>query len=135
MALVKWRKKYSVGVKTLDNQHRGLMRVLNELHAAAMQGKVGEVAGPLLSQVFCASREHFSTEEGLMESTKYPGLAEHRAIHRKLITKVSEFLARHDEGDITSYVQLLYFVRDWFRDHMTEEDQKYSAWMNDHGVQ
>ena len=134
MALVRWRKKYIVGVKILDDQHRGMMRILNELHAAAMKGRVGEVAGPLLSQVSCAAREHFSTEEELMESTRYPALAEHRAKHEDLLARAAEFLDRHNEGDITSYVQLLYFVRDWFRDHLKHEDKKYTVWMNEHGV-
>jgi len=135
LALVTWRKKnHTVGVKVLDDQHKGTMRVLNELHAAAMKGRVGEVAGPLLSQVSCTAREHFSTEEELMELTNYPALAEHRALHQALLATASEFLVRHDEGDITSYVQLLYFVRDWFIDHVKNQDKKYTGWMNEHGV-
>ncbi len=135
MVLLTWRKNKSVGVKVLDAQHRGMMRILNELHAAAMKGRVGEVAGPLLSQVSCTAREHFSTEEELMEQTRYPGLVEHRAKHQALLAKAAEFLARHDQGDVTSYVQLLYFVRDWFRDHLRHEDKKYTVWMNEHGVE
>jgi hemerythrin len=135
LALLTWRKNKSVGVKVLDAQHRGMMRILNELHAAAMKGRVGEVAGPLLSQVSCTAREHFSTEEELMEQTRYPGLVEHRAKHQALLAKAEEFLARHDDGDVTSYVQLLYFVRDWFRDHLRHEDKKYTVWMNEHGVE
>jgi hemerythrin-like metal-binding protein len=135
LALLTWRKSKSVGVKDLDDQHRGMMRILNELHAAAMKGRVGEVAGPLLGQVSCASREHFSSEEELMEQTRYPGLAEHRAIHQALLAKAAEFLVRHDEGDMTAYVELLYFVRDWFLDHLEREDKKYTVWMNEHGVQ
>jgi hemerythrin-like metal-binding protein len=123
-----------VGVKILDDQHRGMMRVLNELQAAALSGRVGEVAGPLLSQVSCTAREHFSTEEELMEQTGFPGLEEHRAIHHEMLTKASEFLADHDDGDIASYVKLLDFVREWFRDHVKIEDKKYTVWMNEHGV-
>jgi hemerythrin-like metal-binding protein len=134
LALVKWGKTYSVGVKILDEQHRGMMRVLNELHAAALAGRVGEVAGPLMSQVSCTAREHFSTEEELMEQTKFPLLEEHRAIHQELLTKASEYLAGHDDGNIISYVQLLDFVREWFKDHVKVEDKKYTVWMNEHGV-
>ena len=135
MALLTWRKSKSVGVKILDDQHRGMIRILNELHAAAVKGRVGEAAGPLLSQVSCTAREHFSTEEELMEQTSYPGLAEHRAIHQALLTKAAEFLARHDESDAASYVKLLDFLRDWFKDHIEHADKKYTGWMNEHGVQ
>jgi hemerythrin-like metal-binding protein len=81
------------------------------------------------------SSEHFETEEGLMESTGYPGLAEHRARHEELSRKISEFMARYEEHDRASYVHLLYFARDWFQDHMRQEDVKYTPWLNAHGVQ
>jgi hemerythrin-like metal-binding protein len=134
MALAGWRKKYSVGVKVLDDQHRTILRILNELHAAAIKGKIGEVAGPLLSQALCASREHFSTEEELMELTAYPGLAEHRCRHAELTARVAEFLSCPSEPNLKSYVELLHFVRDWFRGHILGSDQKYTLWMNQHGV-
>jgi len=134
VALLTWSKSKSVGVRILDDQHRGMIRILNELHAAAIKGRVGEVAGPLLSQVSCMSREHFSTEEELMEQTGYPGLAEHRAKHQALLTYAEEFLARHDGSDATSYVKLLDFLRDWLREHLRNEDKKYTVWMNEHGI-
>ena len=75
MALMTWSGKHSVGVNALDSQHKTLMRVLNELHAASMQGKVREIAGPLLRLAVSLANEHFSDEERLMETTRYPGLA------------------------------------------------------------
>jgi len=69
-----------------------------------------------------------------MEQTKFPGLEEHRAIHKEMLAKASEFLAAHDDGNISSYIQLLDFVRSWFKDHVKLEDKKYTAWMNEHGV-
>ena len=74
MALMTWSSKYSVGVKALDNQHQTMMKILNELHAASMLGKAQEVAGPLLDTLTSLANEHFSAEEKLMESVKFPGL-------------------------------------------------------------
>ncbi len=134
MALMTWSSKYSVGVEALDNQHKALMNVLNELHAASMRGRAQEVAGPLLRQIVSESSEHFAAEERLMESTGYPGLAGHRAKHRKLTGKVAEFVARHERGDTAVYVQLLYFLRDWLNQHIQTEDQEYVPSFKAHGV-
>ena len=79
MALMNWSGKYSVGVEELDNQHKALMNVLNELHAASMRGKASEVAGPLIRRIVSIATEHFASEERLMESAKFSGLASHRA--------------------------------------------------------
>lgn len=36
MPLISWRSKHSVGVKALDDDHLAMMKILNELHAAAL---------------------------------------------------------------------------------------------------
>jgi hemerythrin len=134
MALMTWSNKYSVGFEALDNQHKAMMRTLNELHAAAMRGRAHKVAGPLLRQIVSLTNEHFSAEEGLMESTGYPGLAAHRDQHRELSGKIAEFVSRHKSGDAAVYTPLLYFVRDYQTKHMQSEDQEYAPWLMAHGV-
>lgn len=134
MALMTWSGKHSVGVNALDSQHKTLMRVLNELHAASMQGKVREIAVPLLRLAVSLANEHFSDEERLMETTRYPGLASHRELHRELTGRLAEFVARHEKGDSAVYTQLLYFLRDWLINHMQTEDQQYAPWLRSHGA-
>ena len=134
MALMTWSSKYSVGVEILDDQHRALLTLLNELHAASMRGKAQEVAGRLIDQVISIANEHFAAEERFMESIKFPGLAEHRAKHKEMTGKVAEFVARHKKGDTTVYTQLLYFMRDWLSNHMLTVDGEYAAWLASHGA-
>jgi hemerythrin len=134
MALMTWNNKYSVGVETVDNQHKALMKALNELHAASMQGKAREIADRLMVQIVSIANEHFATEERLMESASFPGLAAHRAKHRELAGKIAEFVSRHEKGDTTMYTQLLYFMRDWQTKHMQAEDQEYAAWLKTHSA-
>jgi hemerythrin len=125
MALMSWNNKYSVGVETLDNQHKGLMNILNELHAASMKGKAQEIASPLIRRLVALASEHFSAEEGLMASIGFSGLAAHHVSHLELTAKLAEFASRHEKGDTTLYTQLLYFIRDWLTKHMQTEDQEY----------
>jgi hemerythrin len=134
MALMNWNSRYSVGVEALDDQHKALLKVLNDLHAASMKGKAQEVAGPLMRLIVSLSNEHFSTEERLMESTNYPGLAAHRAKHQELVEKLAVFVSRHETGDTAMYSQLLYFMRDWLSRHMQTEDQGYAPWLASHHI-
>lgn len=134
MALMIWSSKYSVGVEALDNQHKAMMSVLNELHAASMRGEAQQVAGPLLSKLASIATEHFSAEVRLMESVSFPGLAAHRAKHEELSAKFREFVSRHEKGDTTVYTPLLYFVRDWQTKHMQTEDQEYVPWLAARGI-
>jgi hemerythrin len=134
MGLINWSSKYSVGVKNLDEQHQVIMNTLNELHAAMLKGQAKSAASELLPKILRHARDHFSTEERLMESTKYPGLAEHRAEHLTLLSKIDEMAARHKRGDNSVYLELLNFMRDWLTQHMQQVDKKYTAWFNEHGI-
>ncbi|MFZ1087098.1 MAG: bacteriohemerythrin [Terracidiphilus sp.] len=134
MGLISWSSKYSVGVKNLDDQHKKLIEYLNELHAAMLKGQAQSAAGALLPKMLSHAREHFSTEERLMESTKYSGLAEQRAEHGALLARIDEYAARHKRGDKAVYLELLNFMRDWLTQHMLQVDKKYTAWLNEHGI-
>ena len=134
MALLTWSNKYSVGVKSLDDQHTKFIGMINEFHSAMLKGQAQSVAGALLPKLFAYAKEHFSTEERLMESTKFQGMTEHQAEHRALTAKIEEYLVRNKKGDNGMYVELLNFFRDWLSHHVLQVDKKYTLWLNEHGV-
>jgi hemerythrin-like metal-binding protein len=110
------------------------MQLLNELHEEIMNGQINEAMAPLIDKLVALSKEHFATEEMLMDSTQFPGLADHRATHQELSRKVGEFLARQELGDRAAYSQFLYFLREWITRHMEKEDQQYAPWLAEHGI-
>jgi hemerythrin-like metal-binding protein len=129
-----WSSKYSVGVKALDDQHEAMMKILNELHAASIQGKAKEVAGPLLRKLTSLSGEHFAAEEKLMESASYRGLAGHRAQHLEMAGKIAEISALYGKGDASAVLQFLHFMRDYLTKHMQTEDREFARWQEAHSV-
>jgi hemerythrin len=134
MALFNWSDKYSVQVKSVDDQHRHLIGILNRLHDAMTKGKGASVTGPLLHELVEYTQTHFATEERIMEGTRYPGLAAHRTRHRELTTQVEDFVARSRRGEVALNISLLNFLRDWLNNHIMKEDKGYSPWLNEHGV-
>jgi hemerythrin-like metal-binding protein len=134
MALLNWSDRYSVGVKGIDVQHKGLVDTLNQLHDGMMKGQAATVTGPLLMRLVDYTAKHFADEEKLMAQTKYPALTQHHAHHVELTKQVEEFVGRYDRGEITLNVQLLNFLRDWLANHILKEDKEYGPWLNQHGV-
>jgi hemerythrin-like metal-binding protein len=134
MALLTWNKKYSVGVKAMDDQHIQLIGLTNDFHAAMMKGQHRSTAGPLLHKVAAYVRDHFSAEEALMKAHKFPGLAEHQAIHKDLTRQAGEFMARYEKGDQTVYIPLLKAMRDAVTRHILVEDMKYAPWLKERGA-
>lgn len=134
MALMNWNDSLSVGVKTLDEQHKGLVQTLNELHAAMMRGDAKGATGPLLDKLVRYTREHFAAEEALMSRAQYPSTSQHRTRHRDLTRQVEDYVQRYRSGEITLNVQLLNFLRDWLINHIQKEDQNYGPWMAAQGI-
>ena len=134
MALLTWNDKYSVGVRSLDNQHIGLFNALNELHAAMSKGQGQSMTGPLLARLLKYTHDHFAAEEAMMAAASYPELPPHRAKHRELTQQVMDFAARYESGEIAVNVDLLNFLRDWLTTHIQQEDRAYSPWLQEHGV-
>jgi len=50
MALMTFGQSYSVGVQSIDSQHKVLFEIVNELYAAMMKGQAKNLTGP-----FCTS--------------------------------------------------------------------------------
>jgi len=134
MPLISWSDKYSIGVKILDDQHKGLIDLVNELHAAMMVGQAQSAAGPVLKKLLDYTRIHFSAEERFMSQSRYADLAEHRASHRDLTGKVVELVTRHQKGDPTMYLPMLNFLRDWLASHIQQEVKALGPWMNEQGI-
>jgi len=129
-----WNSNYSVGVQKLDSQHTVLFEIINELHASMMKGQAQSLTGPLLKKLAEYTRNHFSAEEEAMASAQYPGIANHKVLHRNLVKKVEEYIDRHDKGELTLNLHLLNFLRDWLVDHIQKVDKEYGPWLNKHGI-
>lgn len=134
MPLMTWDDSFSVGVRALDDQHKGLVKTLNALHAAMLGGKSRSAAGPLLDTLVRYTREHFATEEELMNRTRYPELARHQEEHRNLTQEVQEYLRRFQNGEATVSMDLLKFLQGWLMHHILHQDREYGPWLNQHGV-
>lgn len=134
MAFMTWTDNLSVGVESLDKQHKVLVESLNNLHAAMMKGQARAITGELLHTLVNYTREHFAAEEVKMQSTNYPASSAHRVKHRELTKQVEEFVKRYESGDIALTVQLLNFLSDWLTTHIQGDDQKYGPWLNQRGV-
>ena len=134
MALMTWSDKLSTGVKAMDEQHKGLVNTLNELHDAMLRGADKSSAGPLLDRLVKYTHDHFTSEEALMKRAKYPNFAAHLVKHKDLTTQVEAFVARYKRGELSLNVDLLMFLRNWLTTHIQKEDRDYGPWLNQQGV-
>ena len=134
MALITWDDGLSVGIRAIDDQHKGLLQALNDLHNAMIQGLAKQATAPLLDKLVKYTRDHFAAEEAMLRRANYPNFANHKAKHVELTHQVEDYIARFQKGDIGLTVHLLDFLRNWLTNHIRKVDRDYGPWLNQHGV-
>jgi hemerythrin-like metal-binding protein len=134
MAFFDWKDDYSVGIKKLDDQHRNLVRLLNELYDAMHSGKGKEVLGKVLNELVAYTKTHFASEEALMKMYDYPGYADHRQKHEKMTQHVYSLVEKFEAGEITSPIQISNFLKDWLSKHILQTDKAYGPYLTGKGA-
>jgi len=124
--IVQWHDTYSIGVKLVDEQHKKLIALTNELYINCMASnrRSSDAFLKAMHEVIDYTDYHFATEEKIMERVKYPDLIYHKKEHiyftRDVLMKVKGF----SQGKVTSSNSFTYFLRDWVLHHIAVNDKK-----------
>jgi hemerythrin-like metal-binding protein len=123
MPIVEWCSSYGVGVESIDNQHRQLCSLINELHDAMAHGKGRLVIGKALEELITYTKKHFGTEEALLQAHGYSDLQRHQTIHREFTAAVDEFQKEHRAGSLSLSVAMMDYLRRWLLSHILGTDK------------
>ena len=132
--LFRWDATYSVNVAILDTQHRTLVSMINQLHQAMGEGVGKDKLGQILSDLINYTRDHFATEERLMQMHAYPDFLAHKSEHERLTEKVMDLQRRFRSNEAGLSIEVMEFLRDWLVKHIMGCDKKYSPFLNAKGV-
>ena len=133
MAFFTWNESYSVKVARMDEQHKKLFSLLDELGNAMLSGTVRETFGRILRGLAEYAKTHFAQEEQLMKQYAYPGYDRHKKLHEEFIKQVEGFQKEFESG-VALPIKASVFLRDWLSNHILKVDQQYSAFLNANGV-
>jgi len=127
---ITWSNSYSMGVKLVDDQHKGLINFVNDLfnHANGNEAEERAYFKDVIQQAVQYIKEHFHTEEKLMVSTKFPGYMEHKKIHDKFTLTVVKSVKDFEAGKRLVLEKFAYFLKDWVLTHVAVEDVQYAAY-------
>ncbi len=131
MPFAEWGDNHSIGIDELDNDHKRLLALLNELKEASETGDAREALGRALAGLKIYMSFHFRHEEMLFLQTKYPEFEAHRREHQAFATAVEEihrdFRTRASEA---LPQQVLEFLRNWLYEHSLGADRAFADYLN-----
>jgi hemerythrin-like metal-binding protein len=134
MAYIDWKPEFSVGITSIDNQHRKLVDMINQLFAAMSEGKGQTALEKVLADLAVYCSVHFGTEEKLFIQYGYPETAEHKAIHQKLTTRVAQLQKDVKSGKEHMTLGVANFLKDWLVKHIQQTDKRYSEFLISKGA-
>lgn len=134
MALLTWQDKYSVGIGQIDDQHKQLIDMINELNDAMLAGKGRDVLMTVLNKLARYCLSHFAVEENLFDTHAYPKTADHKEKHHKMNAKVKALIDEVQSGKSTISIEVMNFLKNWLDKHIMETDKKYGPYLNSKGI-
>jgi hemerythrin len=132
MTLLEWSEEYSVGIRLIDNDHRGLFETIGGLQDAIEQQRGEVVVGNTLDALIRYVQEHFSREERLMEEYGYPDFANHKKTHRTFARQVFAMQKVFEaDNELVDLDKLVEFLRGWLMHHILQSDMEYVPYLRD----
>jgi hemerythrin len=128
MSYLKWSDKYSLNVTEIDEQHKKLVSLVNDMYDSMQAGKGRDMIGTVIAEFVAYTDYHFTAEERLLRQNGYPEYAEHKEMHDNLSRKAHSIKEAFDRGNTPSAIEVMLLLTNWLNAHILEEDRKYKPY-------
>jgi hemerythrin len=124
---VEWKPFYTVGDATLDDEHKRLLGMIDELHQV-VRGTDDQLRfNGVLEELADYTVVHFEHEELAMRQCGYPNFDAHKTMHDEMRRRAQEFRANVNSVDAE---ELLRFLKDWWVRHIQNQDKGYAPYLD-----
>jgi hemerythrin len=123
---IAWKDYYSVGDAAIDGQHKQIIDIINDLYDAMEQGTDASAVTPILDRLVYYTINHFRQEEDCLLAHQYPDLAQHKVLHDKMRRQT---IAWRQNADLVTGRDLLIFLKEWWCNHIQQQDKKYAPYL------
>lgn len=125
--IIEWNEGLSVGIASMDNQHKMLLMMINDICTGQLY--CGQFADARfvssVYQILDFFRNHFAAEELVMEKIKYPFLEKHRQQHQQLLKIILNLLKKYTAGQRYASGKFIRFLRNNVLNHVAIFDKQY----------
>lgn len=135
MPFLEWSSSLSVGLESVDRQHRLLIGCINDLDDAVVQGHGSFILQRMLERLRNYTRVHFAYEEAMFMVYHYETADEHTEAHHAFVRMIEACEQRHAAGEGRVGEELLDYLRRWLTDHIMVDDKAYARVLKARGAE
>lgn len=135
--IIKWKPEYSCYDKTIDEQHKKLIDMINEMNELSLYDDHIDRYDNIL-EIFSSLKEyavyHFGYEEKMFEENGYDSFNTKIQIleHKSFVNKVIAInLYELDENQNKTISQVLDFLSNWLEHHILDVDIRFGQFLKE----
>ena len=132
MSLLEWKPEYSVGVASMDDEHREMIGLINDVYVKLGATTDAATIEECLEEIFTTISMHFALEERMMRDSGYEEYEDHKDDHEELLDEIrelmDEFVADADKGASLLEERL----SAWFGRHFSSFDARLHGKLGAH---
>ena len=127
---VVWDDSFSVGFKPIDDQHKVLVNMTNELFLACKEDIVAADIAFLgiIKRALDYAETHFADEESILSDANYPHLDEQKEQHEAFVEELQKTIEEFEAENIEP-VYLARYLKKWLLNHIAVYDQRYAPYL------
>ncbi|QAA33909.1 bacteriohemerythrin [Clostridium manihotivorum] len=125
--MITWKDEYTVGVKLIDDQHRKLLEIADDVYQLTKNNFITDKYDKIV-QVIEELKDytvfHFKSEEEYMLSIGYKKFLSHKVEHDDFVNKINSLdLKQIDESQQQYLLEILEFIVKWIDEHIMQKDK------------
>ena len=121
--MFQWKDTYNTGVTLMDQQHRRLVDLINQLFQCMKDGGDRMLLAEVVDELVNYTVTHFRAEENVMQKNNYPDLEAHKKIHENFVAEVSVYATKLKSGERLPPADIFNFLKDWLLSHIEKQDR------------
>ena len=122
MDFIQWNKSVELNVPILDEQHKNMVDLTNQLHGLLETKKKTQI-NKTLKSILDEMEIHFETEDKLMKESKLPLFFSHKLEHERFYNKLNNIYFRIESGEKQLTLDNLKMIKIWFFNHIEFKDR------------
>ncbi len=132
MALIEWREEFAIGIPSVDYEHKGMIRMINELHEEMSSAPSRDTVTGFLGEIHALISAHFALEEKEMREMGYDAFDDHKDDHERLLDEIRDIMDSFEADETEDYAEdLSRRLESWFTEHFRAKDARLHRFLQD----
>ena len=132
MALLQWKSDYSLGIPSVDHEHRELIGMINTAYGLMDEDADQAVIESCVEDIYAGIASHFALEERHMREARYEEYQAHKDEHEDLLDQLMELVDEFVDHPDSGRASLQKSLADWFGGHFATFDARLHKSLGDH---